>query len=130
MILAYILGGLAVIIILFVIVAAMQPAEYRVVRTGTISAPPAEVFPQVNDLHEWEAWSPWAKLDPTMKQTYEGAPQGTGAIYSWNGNMYALELSERLGLEREGGFLRLGLVHYNTADDVERTLKALDELHG
>lgn len=49
-------------------------------------------------------------------------------IYSWNGNMYALELSERLGVEREGGFLRLGLVHYNTADEVARVLQALDEL--
>src|SRR5262249_32938667 len=44
------------------------------------------VFAQVNDLHKWEGWSPWAKLDPTMKQTYEGQPAGTGAIYSWNGN--------------------------------------------
>jgi cysteine desulfurase family protein (TIGR01976 family) len=49
-------------------------------------------------------------------------------IYTWNGNMFALELSERLGLEEKGGFLRLGLVHYNTADEVDRTLQALDEL--
>jgi cysteine desulfurase family protein (TIGR01976 family) len=49
-------------------------------------------------------------------------------IYAWNGNMYALELTERLGLEGRGGFLRLGLVHYNTAEEVDRTLRALDEL--
>jgi cysteine desulfurase family protein (TIGR01976 family) len=49
-------------------------------------------------------------------------------IYSWNGNMYALELSERLGLEERGGFLRLGLVHYNTAEEIDRLLVALDEL--
>jgi cysteine desulfurase family protein (TIGR01976 family) len=49
-------------------------------------------------------------------------------IYAWDGNMYALELTERLGLEERGGFLRLGLVHYNTADEVERLVKALDEL--
>ncbi|HVS36908.1 MAG TPA: cysteine desulfurase-like protein, partial [Gemmataceae bacterium] len=49
-------------------------------------------------------------------------------IYAWAGNMYALELSERLGQEASGGFLRLGLAHYNTADEVDRTLAALDEL--
>jgi len=49
-------------------------------------------------------------------------------IYVWNGNLYALGLSERLGLEEQGGFLRLGLVHYNTADEVDRLLGALDEL--
>ena len=49
-------------------------------------------------------------------------------FYVWNGNMYALELSERLGLEDRGGLLRIGLVHYNTAEEVERLLRALDEL--
>ena len=49
-------------------------------------------------------------------------------IYVWNGNMYALELTERLGLENKGGLLRIGLVHYNTAAEVDRLLRALDEL--
>ena len=49
-------------------------------------------------------------------------------IYAWAGNMYALELSEWLGREEHGGFLRLGLAHYNTAEEVDRTLAALDEL--
>jgi selenocysteine lyase/cysteine desulfurase len=47
-------------------------------------------------------------------------------IYAWNGNFYALNLTERLGLEERGGFLRLGLVHYNTQAEVERLLDALD----
>lgn len=49
-------------------------------------------------------------------------------IYAWNGNMYAMHLSERLGLEERGGFLRLGLLHYNTCDEIEETLAALDRL--
>jgi cysteine desulfurase family protein (TIGR01976 family) len=49
-------------------------------------------------------------------------------IYVWNGNMYAIDLAERLGLQEQGGFLRLGLVHYNTAEEVDRLLQALDEL--
>ena len=49
-------------------------------------------------------------------------------IYAWNGNMYALELSALLGLEQRGGFLRFGLVHYNTADEVDAVLVALGQL--
>lgn len=49
-------------------------------------------------------------------------------IYAWNGNMYALELTERLGLEERGGLLRLGMVHYNTLEEIDRLLQALDEL--
>ncbi|HEX4794973.1 MAG TPA: SRPBCC family protein [Humisphaera sp.] len=81
-----ILIAVAAIIVLLIIIVAMQPAEFRIERATTISAPPAAVFAQVNDFHNWQAWSPWAKIDPAMKQSYEGAPAGTGAIYSWVGN--------------------------------------------
>ena len=77
---------LAALIVGFVVVVAMQPAEFHVARTATIPAPPPKVFAQVNDLHNWEAWSPWAKLDPAMNQTYEGAPAGAGASCAWAGN--------------------------------------------
>jgi cysteine desulfurase family protein (TIGR01976 family) len=49
-------------------------------------------------------------------------------IFTWDGNLYALELAERLGLEERGGLLRLGLVHYNTAEEVDVVLRALDEV--
>jgi selenocysteine lyase/cysteine desulfurase len=49
-------------------------------------------------------------------------------IYAWHGNFYALELAERLAVEAAGGFVRLGLVHYNTSDEVDHLLAALDEL--
>jgi hypothetical protein len=81
-----VLIAVVVIIVIFLIVVALQPGEYRVTRTASIAAPPAAVFPQVNDFHNWEAWSPWAKLDPAMKQIYEGQPAGTGASYAWVGN--------------------------------------------
>jgi cysteine desulfurase family protein (TIGR01976 family) len=48
-------------------------------------------------------------------------------IFAWHGNFYALELSESLGLEPEG-LVRLGLLHYNTSEEVDRLLTALDEL--
>src|SRR3954462_5323283 len=81
-----ILLALGLVVIVFIVIVALQPAEFRVVRSAAISAPPPAVFAQVNDFHKWDAWSPWAKLDPTMKQTYEGPPAGTGAIYYWAGN--------------------------------------------
>ena len=49
-------------------------------------APASAVFVQVNELKKWEAWSPWAKLDPAMKQKYEGPAAGVGAVSSWAGN--------------------------------------------
>lgn len=81
-----ILIAIAAIIVVFVIVVAMRPDDFRVTRTATLSAPPAVVFAQVNDFHKWEAWSPWAKLDPACKNSYEGSAAGTGAIFSWSGN--------------------------------------------
>lgn len=86
MIWVYILLAVAIVILGFVIVVALQPTDFRIVRTGTISASPADVFPHVSDFHQWPAWSPWAKLDPTMTQTYEGPQAGVGASTAWNGN--------------------------------------------
>jgi selenocysteine lyase/cysteine desulfurase len=60
---------------------------------------------------------------PTAIATFLG---GRG-IFTWDGNFYALNLSERLGVEQRGGVLRIGLVHYNTAEEVERLLAALRE---
>ena len=85
-ILLYGLVVIVLIVAIFCVVVALQPAHYHVERTATINAPAAVVFAQVNDFHKWEAWSPWAKLDPAMKQAYAGAPSGTGAMYSWTGN--------------------------------------------
>ena len=60
---------------------------------------------------------------PTAIATFLGE-RGT---FTWDGNYYALNLSERLGVESQGGMLRVGLVHYNTAEEVDRLLAALRE---
>jgi selenocysteine lyase/cysteine desulfurase len=49
-------------------------------------------------------------------------------VYAWAGNMYALVLAEVLGVESRGGFVRLGLVHYNTLDEIDRTVRVLDAI--
>lgn len=81
-----ILIGLAVLILGFIVVVALQPSEFRVDLTTVIAAPVADVFGQVNDLHKWKAWSPWAKLDPDAKMSFEGPESGQGAAMSWSGN--------------------------------------------
>jgi selenocysteine lyase/cysteine desulfurase len=50
---------------------------------------------------------------------------GDRGIFTWDGNYYALNLTERLGVEQTGGLLRIGLVHYNTPEEVDRLLTAL-----
>jgi cysteine desulfurase family protein (TIGR01976 family) len=53
---------------------------------------------------------------------------GTRGIFTWDGNYYALNLTEQLDVEKSGGFLRIGLVHYNTQQEVDRLLTALGEI--
>jgi hypothetical protein len=81
-----ILLALAFIALLIFVAIAGRPDEFRVTRSVIIPASPATVFAQVNDLHAWEAWSPWAKLDPNAKSTFEGPTSGTGASMGWSGN--------------------------------------------
>jgi cysteine desulfurase family protein (TIGR01976 family) len=50
---------------------------------------------------------------------------GERGIFTWDGNYYAINLTERLGVESDGGFLRIGFVHYNTKEEVDRVLAAL-----
>lgn len=55
---------------------------------------------------------------------------GDQGIFTWDGNYYALNLTERLGVEKEGGLLRIGIVHYNTEPEVDALLQALHKLRG
>jgi uncharacterized protein YndB with AHSA1/START domain len=81
-----ILVVLVIAVAVFAGVVAMQPAEFRVERSATMAAPAPDVFAQVNDFHNWEAWSPWAKLDPNAKNTFSGPAAGKDAKFSWAGN--------------------------------------------
>src|SRR5207253_2048068 len=52
----------------------------------TIKAPPEKIFPLINDLQRWGAWSPYEKRDPAMKRTFGATTTGKGAVYEWDGN--------------------------------------------
>ena len=81
-----------------------------------------------------------AKIDqrtPTVAIRMEGyTPRelaerlGERGIFTWDGNYYAINFAERLGVQQSGGMLRIGLAHYNTAEEVQRLLMELRELAG
>jgi uncharacterized protein YndB with AHSA1/START domain len=81
-----ILLALAIIAMLLFVLLVGRPDEFKVTRSATIAAPPATVFEQVNDFHKWDAWSPWAKLDPACRNTFSGAAAGKDAGFAWDGN--------------------------------------------
>jgi uncharacterized protein YndB with AHSA1/START domain len=78
--------GLPLLLAAAAVVVWMQPDDYRLTRSTVIAAPAASVFARVNDLRQWEDWSPWAKLDPNAKVSFEGAVAGPGAMFHWSGN--------------------------------------------
>lgn len=104
-----ILSGIATLLIVLIVVVSLRPADFRITRSATIAAPPPVVFANVNDFHKWEAWSPWAKMDPDSKVEYAGAPAGEGAVYSWAGNAKVGEGRMTLLESRPGEFLKLKL---------------------
>jgi hypothetical protein len=81
-----ILIALAATLVLFATVIALQPGTFHVERSALIAAPPASVVALVNDFHRWSSWSPWEKLDPSMKRSFDGPAAGVGAKYAWVGN--------------------------------------------
>jgi uncharacterized protein YndB with AHSA1/START domain len=104
-----ILIALAVIAVVFVVLVSQQPSEFRVTRSLAMSAPASAVFAQVNDLHKWKAWSPWAKMDPNATETHEGPAAGTGSKMSWAGNMKVGEGSMTITESRPNELIRFKL---------------------
>jgi len=104
-----ILIALVVIIVVLVAVIALQPSEFRIMRSAAISAPAPAVFAQVNDFHNWQAWSPWAKRDPAAKATFEGPSAGTGAVFRWAGNEEVGEGSMTITESRPSDLIRIKL---------------------
>jgi hypothetical protein len=80
-----ILIGLVVVLAVLAGVVATRPDSFSVERSATIQAAPEFAFAQVNDFHHWGEWSPWDKMDPSMKRMFDGPSEGTGSKYGWVG---------------------------------------------
>jgi hypothetical protein len=79
---AILVTGVVVVLIL----ATMKPDSFTVRRSLAINAPPERIFPLINEFRNWTQWSPWEKLDPSLKRDYSGAPTGIGSVYAWDGD--------------------------------------------
>jgi Polyketide cyclase / dehydrase and lipid transport len=88
--LTYFVAALAIVIVVFVVMASRQPDTFRVERSVTMAAPASSPFAQVNDFHNWKLWSPYEGLDPNMKQTCSETA-GVDSTMSWSGNRKAGE---------------------------------------
>ncbi len=75
-----------ILIVAMVAYAATRPDTFRIQRSISINASPDNIFPHINNFHQWEAWSPWEKIDPNIQRSYSGTDSGVGAIYEWQGN--------------------------------------------
>jgi Polyketide cyclase / dehydrase and lipid transport len=126
MVLYIILIAVAAIIALFILIVALRPAEFRIERSASMAATPAAVFAQVNDFHNWQAWSPWAKIDPNAKYTYEGAEAGSGAVFTWTGNSQVGEGTMTLTESRPNDSIRIKLDFrrpFKASNDAEFTFR-------
>lgn len=107
--LTYSLITIAVLLVVFLIVISRKPDSFHSERTATINAPALTIFEQVNDLHKWNAWSPYVAYDPNAKQTYSGPQSGVGAAMSWDGNSKAGAGTMTIVESKPGELIRIQL---------------------
>jgi hypothetical protein len=115
------LAAVAAVIVVFLIVVALQPADFKVERSATMRAPAPAAFAQVNDFENWQGWSPWEKVDPALKRQYEGAKAGTGAVYAWQGNNDVGEGRMTITESRPGELVRIRLEFFKPMAAVNTT---------
>lgn len=75
----------AIVLLLAVYIMAFVPVKGHVEKSIVINAPASAVFTHLNDLKKFVVWSPWSKMDPEAKNSYEGAEAGVGAKMNWDG---------------------------------------------
>jgi cysteine desulfurase family protein (TIGR01976 family) len=111
--------------------AAIQKHEQELMQTlihGLLAIPGLKLY-GISDPQRFEHRCPTFAARMAGQNPLELATKlGDRGIFTWDGNYYALNLTERLDIEKDGGFLRIGLAHYNTAEEVERLLTALAEI--
>lgn len=97
------------IIVAFAVIVYLQPEEFNVSRSIKISSSADTIFPHINNLRQWDAWSPWAKLDPNAKNSFEGPDEGVGAIMHWVGNSDVGEGSMLITEIKQNEFIKFKL---------------------
>ena len=80
--------GILLILVVVLIYASTRPDRFRIERSVLVNVPPEKIFPLIHEFKQWEAWSPWEKLDSTLQRSYSGPASGVGAVYAWQGNKH------------------------------------------
>lgn len=81
-----ILIALVVVVVAVLGLALTRPDHFTVARSATIAAPPDRVFERINRLQSFNRWSPWVRMEPSVKLSYSGPEAGVGAGYTWRGD--------------------------------------------
>ncbi len=105
---------IAVIIAVFIILAAAAPKKYKITRSIDISRSQADVFNYLKYVKNQDEWSPWKKRDPEMKQTFQGTDGTPGFVAGWesdhknvgHGEQEILKLEDDRRMETELRFLK------------------------
>ncbi len=125
-----ILIAAAVVVVALVILVAKQPGEFNVSKSLAIDSAPSEIFANINDLHKWESWSPWAKLDADAKTTFSGSESGVGSVTTWSGNKEVGEGSMKIveSVLNESIKIELAMVKPYAANNItEFSLKKVND---
>lgn len=120
----------ALFVVVFLVLVALQPDEFVITRSATLKAPPEQVFEQINNFRKWQAWSPWAKLDPQAKNSFEGPTAGEGAVFRWSGNDRVGEGTITITESRPHDLVRMKLEFVRPMEDQADTdfvLKPVDK---
>jgi len=83
--LKWILGIVAVLVVVFLAGSLLIDPRYRVERSTVVNAPPAKIYPLIAAPKEWVRWTVWNEREPGMKTTFSGPPSGQGAKWEWEG---------------------------------------------
>lgn len=109
-------------------IQAYEQELSRLLIPGLLSIPRIQVY-GITDPARFHLRTPTVGIRLEGHSPRSVAEQlGDRGIFAWNGNFYAPDLTERLELETSGGLVRLGLVHYNTPEEVHRLLNVLESL--
>ena len=115
----------AALLAAFGAIHAHEQALLRTLISGLLAIPGLKLY-GISDVKRFDQRCPTVAVRIKGHTPLELATKlGERGFFTWDGNYYALNLTERLDVEKDGGFLRIGLAHYNTAEEVERLLAAL-----
>ncbi|MDN3586409.1 SRPBCC family protein [Pedobacter aquatilis] len=111
------LGIIVVLAIILVVGSFFLPKTYSVSRSTTINATDSIVYKNIADFNEFYKWNPWAKMEPTAKTTFSGAPGEPGHVYAW------------VGKETGSGEMKILKVEPNKQVDIDLFFKEPFESH-